>query len=396
MFPYRKVLFKLTGSIAAFKACALISRLVKEKVEVQIVASPSALKFIGTATLEGLTGKKVFSEVFAEGQMMNHIHLDRWADAVILCPATANTINQMAAGIADDLVKNLYLAHDFKRPYFLVPAMNEKMWSHPATKKSVESLKAAGVQILNPTSGSLACGEEGEGRMLEADEIYARLASAASGPRVLITSGGTREAIDSVRFIGNMSTGSTAAAIADELIKSGFRVSFLKAQSSVSPHLLCAEYSFVTFADLKRQLASLLTKESFDYVIHAAAVSDYSVAEIKSGEKKLPKAGKIDSAEKVTLTLKKNPKLIDDLKEISRNKKIKLIGFKLTDTDDLKEIKEAVKKLFAHSDADFVVHNDLSAISREGHKGNIYSNKGRTLSFSTKRELANRLKEVIL
>ncbi len=389
MFPFRKVLFKLSGSIAAFKACALISRLAKEGVEVQVVATPSALNFIGTATLEGLTGKKVFSEVFHDGQMMNHIHLDRWADAVILCPASANTINQMAAGISDDLVKTLFMAHDFSRPYFLVPAMNEKMWTHPATKTSVDKLIGYGVKVLNPNSGSLACGETGEGRMLEPNEIYdlACATSANSGRKILITAGGTREPIDSVRFIGNTSTGNTAAAIADEVIRSGYDVTFLKAVSATSPKGKCNVISFLSFKELKSKLFRILAKSNFEFIVHAAAVSDYSVDRVV--------AGKIESGSELNLKLKRNPKLIDELKRVSKNKKVKLIGFKLTDTESKSDIDLAVKKIFSHGHADFVVHNDLSFISEKEHRGEIIDRKGNKKSFSDKNDLAKKITKVI-
>jgi phosphopantothenoylcysteine decarboxylase / phosphopantothenate---cysteine ligase len=386
MFPFRKVLFKISGSIAAFKACSLISRLVKEGVEVQVVATPSALKFVGAATLEGLTGKKVFSEVFAEGQMMNHIHLDRWAQAVILCPASANCINQMAAGLGDDLVKTLFLAHDFSVPYFIVPAMNEKMWNHPATKLSVKKLLDFGVKVLSPNAGSLACGEVGEGRMLEPEEIYKLMSAPKNGTKVLITSGGTREPIDSVRFIGNMSTGATAAAVADELISAGYEVTYLKAESAISPKNGCATLSFNSFADLKSKLFKKLSKESYSFVIHAAAVSDFSVK--KRNEK-------IESNSEISLQLKPNPKLIDEIKKISKNKKVKLIGFKLTDTEDPEAVKNAVKKIFDGSRADFVVHNDLSDIGANAHAGKIINALGKAKAFVDKRDLAIKIKEAI-
>lgn len=389
MFPFRKLLFKISGSIAAFKACALISRLVKEGVDIQVVATPSALKFVGAATLEGLTGKKVFSEVFQDGQMMSHIHLDRWADAVILCPASANTINQMATGISDDLVKALFLAHDFSRPYFLIPAMNEKMWTHPATKASIEKLVGYGVKVLSPNSGSLACGEIGEGRMLESDEIYNLIGQSVnnSKKKVLITAGGTREPIDSVRFIGNTSTGNTAAAIADEMIRSGYDVTFLKAESAKSPGAKCNIIRFSSFKDLKSRLSKTLAKENFEFVIHAAAVSDYSVERVISG--------KIESVGDLNLKLKRNPKLIDEIKKISKNKKVKLIGFKLTDTEDKNAIESAVKKIFSQSNADFVVHNDLSFISEREHHGEIIDKKGNKNSFSDKHDLARKITKVI-
>lgn len=170
-----KFLFKFSGSIAAYKACFLLSRLVKEGHEVQTVASPSALRFIGEATLEGLSGKPVITDLFASGQQMDHIHLNRWADAILLCPATAQTLNAMAAGHGDALLSTFFLAHDFRTPYIAVPAMNQAMHSHPATQSALARLRDWGVEIVEGEAGMQACGESGMGRMAEPDAIYAHL-----------------------------------------------------------------------------------------------------------------------------------------------------------------------------------------------------------------------------
>ena len=166
------ILFKLSGSIAAYKACALISRLVQDGYTVQTVASKAALEFIGPATLEGLTGRAVECETFASGRAMQHIHLAKWADLTIVCPASANTINKLASGIGDDLLTTLFLAHDFKKPYLLAPAMNTLMYRHPATAASLQKLASFGVAILETASGVLACGDVGEGRLLEPELLH--------------------------------------------------------------------------------------------------------------------------------------------------------------------------------------------------------------------------------
>jgi phosphopantothenoylcysteine synthetase/decarboxylase len=168
----KKILFQLSGSISAFKACAVISTLVKAGHEVQIAVSDSALKFIGEATLEGLTGRAVLKGTFEPGQMMGHIHHVRWADFLVLCPASANTLNQLANGTGDSLLSTLFLAHDFKKPYLVFPAMNTTMYAHPATQASMEKLKSWGVTVFDTGRGNLACGEYGEGRLLEPEQIY--------------------------------------------------------------------------------------------------------------------------------------------------------------------------------------------------------------------------------
>jgi phosphopantothenoylcysteine decarboxylase/phosphopantothenate--cysteine ligase len=167
-----KILFQLTGSIACFKACELISRLVKRGFAVQAVASAGALRFVGAATLEGLTGRRPFTDLYAAGQAMDHIHLARWADLALLCPATANAINRLAAGIADDPIGALFLAWELgAKPYVIAPAMNSAMWEHPATRAARERLVAYGARLLPVGAGNLACGETGEGRLLEPAEI---------------------------------------------------------------------------------------------------------------------------------------------------------------------------------------------------------------------------------
>lgn len=170
------VLVLLTGSIACYKACTVVSRLTQAGVTVQTVATPAALRFIGTATLEGLSGRPVFTDVLAEGRALDHIDLARAADLALVCPATANTINRLAAGLASDPVGTLFLAWELKsKPWWIAPAMNTWMWQHPATVASIEKLENWGVRVLDPAAGSLACGEIGPGRLAEPEQIVAEV-----------------------------------------------------------------------------------------------------------------------------------------------------------------------------------------------------------------------------
>ena len=166
------VLFLLSGSIACYKACAVISRLTQAGVTVQTVATPAALKFVGAATLEGLSGRPVFTDAFEAGRALDHIELARAADLALVCPATANTINRLATGLADDPVGALFLAWELKgKPWWIAPAMNARMWEHPATAASVQKLKSWGVRVLDPAEGPHACGEAGPGRLAEPEQI---------------------------------------------------------------------------------------------------------------------------------------------------------------------------------------------------------------------------------
>ncbi len=389
-----KILFQLSGSIACFKACSLLSMLVKAGHEVEVVATASALKFVGEATLEGLTGRRVHTSTFESGSYMQHIHLMRWADAIVLCPASANTIAKFAAGIGDDLVTTLFLAHDFKKPYLVAPAMNQSMYAHPATRSALEKISGWGLTILPTGFGTLACGENGDGRMLEPDEIFAAIARATSLPNselstdairvlnsdkhILITAGGTEEPIDGVRSITNTSTGRTGAELAVKLASQGFAVTLLHAKNAVTPAEISKEQrikskTFTSFVSLQTLLSETLSEQNFDAVIHLAAVADYSLAEVESNGAvtKAPIKGKIDSGEELTLKLKKNPKLIDTIKSQAPNAKV--IAFKLTRTPSAEERADAVELLAKHANADYIVHNDFEEIGEGHHPFTIYA-----------------------
>ena len=179
-----RLLLLLTGSISCYKACFAISRLVQAGIEVRTVATPSALKFVGTATLEGLTGQPVACDLWESGKAMDHINLARWADLALVAPATANTLNRLSAGLADDLVGSLFLAWEIqKKPWWVAPAMNVAMFNHALTQASLKKLTDLGVRVLPTGSGALACGEEGEGRLLEPDQLIAQVL-AELGPKI--------------------------------------------------------------------------------------------------------------------------------------------------------------------------------------------------------------------
>lgn len=383
-----KILFQLSGSIACFKACQLLSSLLKEGYEVEVVATRSALNFVGAATLEGLTGRKVHSEVFENGGHMNHIRLVRWADLILLCPATANMINKLASGIGDDLVSTLFLAHDFKKPYLIAPAMNVSMFHHPATQASIAKLRDWGITVLDAGVGSLACGESGEGRMLEPEdvlrEIQARLHAderPARRLKVLVTSGGTREPIDGVRSIANTSTGQTGVAIARHFAQRGHEVTLVRAKDSVSAPRLNAlrVRDFTTFADLRETLKNELGSTDYDAVIHAAAVSDFSVDRVEVNGRTISPCDKLDSetTEALSLHLKRNPKIVDELRSYSRNSSLRVVAFKLTNTKDEQARLQAVQRLARHARPDFILQNDLSDIdSLSGrHVARLFSAK---------------------
>lgn len=165
----------LSGSIACFKACELISQLVQKGFKVKTVATRSALQFIGPATLEGLTDEAVISDNFEHGKMMSHIDLARWADLILICPATAHTINALATGSGGDIVTDIFLSNNFQKPFWIAPAMNVQMLSHPAIQENIQKLKKWGTVILDTDSGNLACGEQGSGRLLSPSVIFEKI-----------------------------------------------------------------------------------------------------------------------------------------------------------------------------------------------------------------------------
>jgi phosphopantothenoylcysteine decarboxylase/phosphopantothenate--cysteine ligase len=378
-----KVLFQLSGSIACFKACNVLSRLVQNDFEIEVVATRSALQFVGLATLEGLTGKPVHVEMFETGRYMNHIDLMKWADVVVLCPATANTIAKLANGSGDDLVSALFLAHDFKKPYLISPAMNVNMYNHPATRESMAKLSAWGVQILETEAGRLACGDVGEGRLLDPERIYARIEEAfrgseektLSGQRILVTAGGTKEPLDGVRYLTNISSGKTGATLATELATKGADVTFLHAEGSVVPASSSVrQKTFSSYVSLERALRSELQEFDYTAVIHAAAVGDFSIESIETstGTVEASADGKLESTSGIRLKLKRNPKLLTSLKTWSKNDGIRVIGFKLTNSSMYPDGKESVRKLVTESNPSWVVQNDLSEISENRHPFRIY------------------------
>ena len=215
----RRLLLGLTGGVAAYKAAELARLLMHDGADVQAVMTQSACHFVGTATLQALTGKPVFTELWdaSIANSMAHIDLSRNVDAILIAPASADFIAKLANGLADDLLSTLCLARDC--PLLIAPAMNRQMWENPATQRNLATLRRDNVTILGPASGAQACGETGMGRMLEAHELAETLHSffqprLLQGKRVLITAGPTYEAIDAVRGITNLSSGKMGYAVA--------------------------------------------------------------------------------------------------------------------------------------------------------------------------------------
>ncbi|SEL45800.1 Phosphopantothenate-cysteine ligase /Phosphopantothenoylcysteine decarboxylase [Nitrosovibrio tenuis] len=303
----RHLLLGLTGGIAVYKAAELARLLIHDGMDVQVVMTESALHFMGTATLQALTGKPVLTGLWdssiASG--MAHIDLSRNVDAILIAPASADFIAKLANGLADDLLSTLCLARDC--PLLVAPAMNRQMWENPATQRNLVTLQHDGITILGPASGAQACGETGMGRMLEAHEI-AGMAHAffqpklLQGKRMLITAGPTYEAIDAVRGITNSSSGKMGYAIARAALEAGAEVILISGPVCLQPP---AKVKLISVIGAQDMLAAVKNEISHtDIFVSVAAVADYRVKNANS--QKTKKTGK-----NIMLELTPNPDILE-------------------------------------------------------------------------------------
>lgn len=302
----KRLLLGITGGIAAYKAAELVRLLIQEDVEVQVVMTEAACRFVGTATFQGLTGRKVFTHLWDTDMpnSMAHINLSREVDAVLIAPASANFIARLVHGLADDLLSTLCLARNC--PLLVAPAMNLQMWENAATRRNLALLQQDDITVLGPGNGFQACGETGTGRMLEAGELLEAVRSFfqpkyLSGKRILITAGPTFEAIDAVRGLTNLSSGKMGMAIARAARDAGAHVT-LVCGPVCSPFPPVDRLIHVVSAD---EMFAIVKKEvdRNDIFISVAAVADYRPVE--QHPSKLKK-----TATDITLTLVPNPDIL--------------------------------------------------------------------------------------
>jgi len=296
MAKVREVILGVGGGIAAYKSCDLLRRLQDRGYRVTVVPTPSSLNFVGAATWEALSGRAVTTQVWERVDEVRHISLANNADALIIAPATADLIARIAVGRADDLLTNLVLAID--APILIVPAMHPQMWSDPATQSNVEILRKRGFAVMEPAIGRLTGDDVGQGRFPETQAIIAKFEEVIEiekdflGKKVLITAGGTREAIDPVRYIGNRSSGRQGAAVARAARDRGAQVQMIFANPQLSPDEL-AELDGIEIVNVETATEMYQALErSFpdsDFLVMSAAVADarpsqYSEGKIKKGE----------------------------------------------------------------------------------------------------------------
>ncbi|HEX6828633.1 MAG TPA: bifunctional phosphopantothenoylcysteine decarboxylase/phosphopantothenate--cysteine ligase CoaBC [Burkholderiales bacterium] len=312
--PQKTVLLGLTGGIAAYKAAELARLLIKDGFQVQAAMTEAARHFVGAATLQAITGRPVFIDLWDANvpNSMAHINLGRDADLILVAPASADFLAKLASGIADDLLSTLCLARD--GPLAVAPAMNRQMWENPATRRNLETLRSDGVMVLGPASGDQACGETGMGRMLEAEELARTVRGLLqpkllSGMRVLITAGPTFEAMDPVRGITNRSSGKMGYAVARAALDAGAEVTLVSGPVALTPpaaaKVLPVETALQMFDAVKKAV------KGADIFIGVAAVADYRPVELRGQKiKKGPETMRVD--------LTRNPDILEYVASLPR------------------------------------------------------------------------------
>ena len=349
----KKIILGVTGGIAAYKIASLASLLVKGGATVRVVMTAAAKEFISARTFQELTGQPVSSEMFGSSNYrVEHIELARWADAVMIAPATANFLAKAAHGIADDLLTTMILATT--APIMVAPSMNDKMLSNAATQENISILKRRGFLVIEPSEGHLACGTSGRGRLPEPEELATRLNDFFSrstkeleGKKIIVTAGGTIEPIDPVRYIGNRSSGKMGFAIAESAARHGARVLLITAPSALDDPRGVEVVRIETARQMRE--AVLNAYDDCDAVIMSAAVADYRV--------KTPASEKIKKSEPtLTIELEKNPDILFELGQKKRRQI--LIGF-AAETTNLQEY--AARKL-EQKNLDFIVANNVAQV----------------------------------
>ncbi len=348
----KRVLLIVGGGIAAYKALELVRLLQKAGATVTPVMTAAAAEFVTPLSLSALAGSKVYRDLFdlTDEAEMGHIQLSRAADLVVVAPATADLMAKMAHGHANDLASTLLLATD--KRVLIAPAMNVRMWTHPATQRNLATLLADGILTVGPDDGDMACGEYGPGRMAEPATILAAIDAALSdgpltGRHVLVTSGPTHEPIDPVRYIANRSSGAQGSAIAAALRDLGARVTFVTGPST---HPAPQGVTVVRVETAMQMLAATLTALPADAAVCAAAVADWRVAEAPASKMK-----KDGSGHPPALHLVENPDILATLSHHAERPRL-VVGF-AAETDDV--VAHATAKRLRKG-CDWIVANDVS------------------------------------
>ena len=389
MLKGKKIVLGITGSIAAYKSCLIIRELIKSGAEVQVVITPAGKEFITPITLSALTHKPVVSEFFSQkdGTWNSHVDLGLWADAMVIAPCTAATLGKMANGVADNMLITTYLS--MKAPVFIAPAMDLDMYKHPSTLKNIETLRSFGNHIIEPSSGFLASGLEGKGRMEEPENIVKALADFFStlsespsyiedlkDKKILITAGPTYEKIDPVRFIGNYSSGKMGFSLAEECSRRGAKVVLVAGPVS----LTCSESIQRIDVESCKEMYEAAVGEfpNCDAAILCAAVADFRPETI--AEQKIKRVG-----DELLLKLKPTQDIAATIGSM-KGEGQRIVAFALETNEEESNAQRKLEK----KNADFIVlnstripgttfqadDNQITIINKEGKKS--YAKKPKT------------------
>jgi phosphopantothenoylcysteine decarboxylase / phosphopantothenate---cysteine ligase len=347
----KKILLIICGGISAYKSLELIRLLKRQSAKIKTILTKSAKEFVTPLSVASLSQEKVYDNLFnAENEAeMDHISLSRWADIILVAPATANTISKLSTGSSDDLASTVILASD--KDIFLTPAMNVRMWEHPSTKQNLNKLKSYGYKIIGPEIGDMACGEFGEGKMTDPNDIFKtveRYFSELNKNRklkALVTAGPTREYIDPVRFITNRSSGKQGYALAESLARRGFQTTLISGPTNLQ---ISNNINLIKVETADEMLKATQENLPADVAIFSAAVADFKMKEKKN--EKMKKHGYLN------LELEEN---IDILNYISKHNSLRpklVIGF----AAETNNIQDNAKKKLVEKNCDWIVANDVS------------------------------------
>jgi len=389
----REIVLGVTGGISAYKSCDLLRRLQDHGFLVTVIPTRASLNFVGVATWEALSGREIATDLWNNVHQVPHVSIAKKADAIIIAPATADILAKMAHGIADDLLTNTLLAST--APVIVVPAMHTEMWLNPATVSNIETLRSRGVVIIEPETGKLTSGDVGVGRYPESPTIISGLLETLAvnsdllGKHVLISAGGTREAIDPVRYIGNHSSGKQGYALAHAAVLRGARVTLVSANSQ-EPNIEGIEIIRV-LSTSQMQEALEANFDEADILIMAAAVADVRPSKIS--------AGKISKSDLLKIELIPNP---DILKVLSSRKKDQVVVGFAAQTEEAANggLDIAVKKL-REKGLDAIYFNDVSGgaiFGEEETSGVLITSDGAEVPIAkgSKVTLANKILDLAL
>jgi phosphopantothenoylcysteine decarboxylase/phosphopantothenate--cysteine ligase len=346
------IVLGVSGGIAAYKAPELVRRLRDAGADVRVILTPNAARFVSPLSLAAVSDHGVLVEQWGDPAHggVDHIELARWAELLLIAPATANIIAKFAAGIADDALTTYALAH--RAPVLVAPAMNTHMLAHPTVQQNIVTLRNRGVEIIEPVNGLLACGDEGAGKMPDVPVLVSIVeshfvAADLKGRRILVTAGPTREPIDPVRYISNRSSGKMGYAIAEAARKRGATVTLVSGPTALPTPSGVTLTRVITAEEM--HAAVMAAAPSHDIVIKAAAVSDFAAAAI--ADRKIKKS---EHGEELTLTLRRNPDILSDVARLTPRPFI--VAF-AAETDSVEE--NAREKLHRKG-ADLIVANDVA------------------------------------